>query len=291
MILERMIIEPLLNLMQNIALSIYKVMFEMFLRPTFNFWQLDVTNAFMGLITSVSASMLVLGMIFSFQSYFDMTSNTNTSVTNTSIIDWIKPIIFGTAFCTTFVVATKSIAIFGFNVITPTLNSFTVGNPYSMPDDMRLRVAKYGMDTFTLPLITITILVVVIMGTWHIIKKTFLYNFLMLFKLVEGASYVKPITEGNTELIGTYIKAVGGICITYGLEVILFFWGLQMLTDYDMSLFGLGIGAIIASRNVDRMLGALGVQTQTSTGFRNSLIQGGQQAVSAFSKVTALMGK
>lgn len=229
-----------------------------------------VTQVATDLIQGIAVGMFALGLTFSIYDYFNGLDNSNSQYSNHNFADKLVPIIVSSIFTSSYVKLT--------------MLSFTAVQKMSV-DILKITEAGYviEMDKYAeLPFLTkfthyvgpgmmILVLVIIIFSAWDLFKEVMTKAPLLLITMGIGAIKPFSIARGNVDEVFSYIKSIFGIGLVMTLKLMFFVWGISLILVPDTTSLCVGLGLVIASKNVEKGLGDLGNSISTQYGGRNAI--------------------
>lgn len=229
-----------------------------------------ITQVTTDLIQAIAIGMFAIGLTFSIYDYFNGLDNSNAQYSNHNFGDKLVPIIISGAYTCTYVKLT--------------LLTFTAVQKLSV-DILNVTEAGYviEMDKYSnLPFLTkfthyvgpgmmILVLGIIIFSAWDLFKEVMTKAPLLIITMGVGAIKPFSIARGNVDEVFTYIKSIFGIGLVMTIKLMFFVWGISLILVPDTTSLCVGIGLVIASKNVEKALGELGNSISTQYGGRNGI--------------------
>lgn len=262
--------QPLFQWISDVLLTFVNFALASLMAISNNLLDNSVSIAIMDVTQLVAIGMFGLGVMFTAYDFFNGVDNSNSQWANNNFVDKLTSLAMASVFTTTYIEATKlaftAIQKMTVDVLNVTQSGFLIelDNYNDLP----------FLDKFTHyigPGLAIIILIIIIFSVWDLFKEGVTKVPLLLLTMIVGC--VKPfsIARGNVDEVFGYIKSIIGIGLVLMMKLMFFTWGISMIMVPHTDSMIVGIGLVIASKNVEKGLGELGTTLSSSYGMRNAM--------------------
>lgn len=266
----RWLTEPIYKWVSEMLLAFVNFSLSSLMSISSNLLNNVISVAIMDLAQAVALLMFALGLTFGVYDYFNGIDNSNSQYANNNIADKIIPIMVSSVFASSYIKATK----LTFNVIQKMTVDILKVNQAGMVIELENYADLPIFEKFTHyvgPGVAIIVLAIILFSVWDLFKEGVTKVPLLLLTMITGSIKPFSIARGNVDEIFGYIKSIIGIGLVFMMKLMFFTWGIAMILVPHTDSLIVGVGLVIASKNVEKGLGELGTSLSTNYGMRNAM--------------------